>query len=214
MTTNSINYNKHLEDKRANVARENETQRANLAQEAETKRHNLATEEIAQANLQELIRHQTVSEQLSLEQMLNALSVAQIGAQGRVSSAAIGAAASRYASDNAFASNMASVAQRQYATEIGALTSKYTADMQASTSRDVASMNNAWNSYNVSRQIRSNESINSANVAQRERESIRNQEQRERESKRTNLVNLINGQSSAASNLAGSALKFLPLGGI
>lgn len=59
MTQNQINYQNHLEQKRANLARETETHRGNLAQEelgksnlAETKRANLAREvETNRANL-------------------------------------------------------------------------------------------------------------------------------------------------------------------
>lgn len=200
MTTNSINFNKHLEDKRANQAREVETNRSNLVQEAETKRHNLATEDIQERNLQELIRHQLASENISYSQLANALTVASIGAQGRISSAAIGAAASRYASDNAFAANMAATKQRESAAKLSADTSLTGISMQTSTSRDIAGINNAWNAYNVGRQIKSNEDINQANI-----------EQRERQSKRESMTKFV---TSEGNTIVGGALKFIPIGGL
>lgn len=202
MTTNSINYNKHLEDKRSNVAREHETNRANLAQEAETKRHNLATEDITERNLQELVRHNVSTEGLSAQQLKNALAIAQIGAGATLSAANISAAASRYATDNNFTSTMAGVEQRRQAAEIGALTSRYSADKSASSHLQAASISGSWNAYNVTRQIASNEKIEAANREQRNKENVRN-----------NLTQFINGQSQAATNLVGSTLKFIPIGG-
>lgn len=202
MTTNSINYNKHLEDKRSNQAREFETNRSNLAQEAETKRHNLATEEITERNLQELVRHNVSTESLTSQQLKNALAIAQIGAGATISAANISAAASRYATDNNFASTMAGIQQKREAAEIGALTTRYSADKSANSRVQAASVSGSWNAYNVSRQIASNEQITSADREQRNKENVRN-----------NLTQFINGQSSAATNLVGSALKFIPIGG-
>lgn len=169
MTTNSINYNKHLEDKRTNLAKETETNRSNLANEAEIKRHNLETEEIARQQLEELKRHQQVTEGQVYDQLANALTVASIGAQGRVTSANISAAASRYASDNAFAANMAGVKQRDVASQRSYDSSIYSTDISSQTTRDVTSTNNAWNAYNVGRQLQSQ----AADREQRERSNIR-----------------------------------------
>lgn len=202
MTTNSINYNKHLEDKRSNQAREIETNRSNLAQEAETKRHNIATEDITERNLQELVRHNMSSENLTSQQLKNALAIAQIGAGATISAANISAAASKYASDNNFVSSMAGVQQRQEAAEIGALATRYSADKSASSRLQSASLTGSWNAYNVTRQIAANERIATADREQRNKENIRN-----------NLTQFINGQSNAATNLVGSTLKFIPIGG-
>lgn len=202
MTTNSINYNKHLEDKRANLAREVETNRSNLANEAETKRHNLATEQLTDRNLQELIRHNQASESISYQQMRNALSIASLSAGATVQAAGINAAATRYASDNNFQSAMAGVQQRrdQAVTEAG--TSRYVVNTQSNTQKYTNYWRNQWDAYNVTRQLNSREKIEAENREQRNRENLRN-----------NITNFINGQSNSAANLVGSSLKFLPIGG-
>lgn len=65
MTTNQINYWNLQENKRHNVVTEGETNRHNVATETETNRHNLATEAVDLGKLNESIRHNQRTEQIS-----------------------------------------------------------------------------------------------------------------------------------------------------
>nr|QIR30719.1 hypothetical protein [Chicken picobirnavirus] len=65
MTQLGLDYLKHQEQRRSNLATEAETNRANLAKEGENLRHNTATEQQAEAELAELQRHNTRTEDLT-----------------------------------------------------------------------------------------------------------------------------------------------------
>lgn len=65
MTTLGLDYLKHQEQRRSNLANERETNRANLAKEGENLRHNTATEEQARLELDERIRSNTATENLT-----------------------------------------------------------------------------------------------------------------------------------------------------
>lgn len=85
MTSNQIEYAKHTENVRHNLATEKlgsgnltETVRHNVATEklgsgnlAETTRHNVASEGISSGNLDELRRHNLVTEGLTSQQIMN-----------------------------------------------------------------------------------------------------------------------------------------------
>lgn len=103
MTANQINYLKHVEEHRTNVEQENERRRSNMAMESETRRANQAREaENARAN--------TLNYQASIYStdagMRNAdvnaetqRVVAGIHADATITSAAISADASKYATN-------------------------------------------------------------------------------------------------------------------
>nr|AVD54039.1 ORF1 [Macaque picobirnavirus 9] len=65
MTTLGLDYLKHQEQSRSNLANERETNRANLAKEGENLRHNTATEEQAKAELAERVRSNQATESLT-----------------------------------------------------------------------------------------------------------------------------------------------------
>lgn len=65
MTTLGLDYLKHQEQSRSNLANERETHRANLAKEGENLRHNTATENQAKTELDERIRSNKATESLT-----------------------------------------------------------------------------------------------------------------------------------------------------
>lgn len=65
MTQLGLDYLKHQEQRRSNLATEAETNRANLAKEGENLRHNTATEEQARNELAENKRHNERTEDLT-----------------------------------------------------------------------------------------------------------------------------------------------------
>lgn len=64
MTQMGLDYLRHQEQRRSNLANETETNRANLAKEAENLRHNTATEQQARDELAETNRHNVRTETL------------------------------------------------------------------------------------------------------------------------------------------------------
>lgn len=64
MTQLGLDYLKHQEQRRSNLATEVETNRANVAKEAENLRHNTATEQQAREELGETNRHNVRTENL------------------------------------------------------------------------------------------------------------------------------------------------------
>lgn len=69
MTHNQIDYWKHQETSRHNLADEKETNRHNVVTETETGRHNRATEGIDLGKLQETTRHNLATEGISMSQL-------------------------------------------------------------------------------------------------------------------------------------------------
>lgn len=65
MTTLGLDYLKHQEQRRSNLANEEEANRSNLAKEAENLRHNTATEQQAKDELAETNRHNVRVEDLT-----------------------------------------------------------------------------------------------------------------------------------------------------
>lgn len=65
MTHNQIDYWKHREDARHNVATETETNRHNVRTEDETERHNRQTESVDLGKLNETVRHNKATEGLT-----------------------------------------------------------------------------------------------------------------------------------------------------
>lgn len=92
MTQLGLDYLRHQEQRRSNLANETETNRANVAKEAENLRHNTATEQQARDELVETNRHNVRTETLEdirnqatdrhyQRQDANQLAVAQIKAE-------------------------------------------------------------------------------------------------------------------------------------
>lgn len=119
MTQNQINYQKHLEDIRSNVARETENIRANKAREEETRRSNLANEYLTGSRDAETARANKAREQetnrsnLAKEIETNRSNLANESLKSqqiRTESAdkryvaEVNAEASRYAADQGYAS--------------------------------------------------------------------------------------------------------------
>lgn len=95
MTQLGLDYLRHQEQRRSNLANETETNRANLAKEAENLRHNTATENQARDELAEMNRHNVRTETLEdiknqatdrhyQRQDANQLTVAQIKADADI----------------------------------------------------------------------------------------------------------------------------------
>lgn len=70
MTQMGLDYLRHQEQRRSNLANETETNRANIAKETENLRHNTATEQQARDELAETNRHNVRTE--TLEDIKNA----------------------------------------------------------------------------------------------------------------------------------------------
>lgn len=140
--THRSNLANELESQRANRAREAENYRSNraneaiessklaesirsnMARETETHRSNLSNEGLKRAELGETNRHNLATESLSRLQMQNALQVARIGAEARISSATISANTARQNAHEA------------------AVVSKYNAQLQSQTNQNIASRKN------------------------------------------------------------------------
>lgn len=189
MTTNSINYNRHLEDVRSHKAGESENFRSNLAREIETNRHNLATEYLSRDQLIEQARSNRANEALK-----------RAGYSTQLASAGIAANANRFGStlshlSSLYSANSAANSARNVA-QMNTSASRYSADVSASGRERAASISaqasrdNTWITSNANRSIAEANRISNERIAQ-----ARNQ---------TEVVKSIFG---GLTNLAGSALK-------